>query len=182
MEETYCKKLERLSSAESAEKFDNSSSTHAADFLYVLIANAKENINIVSSKLALYSDEWICKAFARVLDNGVRVKILLDGKTEDINLDNAFLKIAKSHDNCQIKITTTTLNAHIVTRDNKAYGYREGEDQLTAFGSFNQPEEVANANKQLFGDFYNKQPAFITSSPKHRYEASGLSKTTMGRQ
>ncbi len=162
MEETYYKKLERLSAAESAEKVDNSSSAHAVDFLYVLIANAKENINIVSSKLALYTDEWICKAFARVLDSGVQVKILLDGKTEDINRDNAFLKIAKSHKNCQIKITTATLNAHIVTRDNKAYRYCEDKEQPTAFGSFNQPEEVANANKQLFDDFYNQQTDYNT--------------------
>lgn len=160
MSETYYEMLERLSAEKNSDRVNNSSAVHAADFLYVLIANAEKNINIVSKNLHIYTDEWICKAFKRILDNGIKVKILLDGKKEEIDENNEFLEVAKGSKNCQIKITDEKLNAHIVTRDGIAYRYCADTQQHTAFGSFNQPNVVKDADKQLFGVSYGKQQDF----------------------
>lgn len=160
MSETYYEMLERLSAEKNADRVNNSSAVHAADFLYVLIANAEKNINIVSKNLHIYTDEWVCKAFKRILDNGITVKILLDGKKEDIDKDNEFLEIAKNSQNCQIKITDEKLSAHIVTRDGIAYRYCADTQQHTAFGSFNAPTTVKNADEQLFEASYGKQQDF----------------------
>jgi len=160
MNETYYAMLERLSTEESPKRVNNSSAEHAADFLYVLISNAQKNVNIVSEKLLVYTDEWLCKALKRVLDNGVKVKILLDGNKEEIDENNAFLKIAKDSQNCQIKITDKKLGAHVVTRDGVAYRYCTDTAHHTAFGSFNQSQVVQDADNQLFGETYDKRQDF----------------------
>lgn len=158
--ETYYQMLERLSAEKSSSEVENGNAEHAADFLYVLISNAERKINIVSEKLSVYIDEWLCSSFKRVLDNGVKAKILLDGAESDIDETNGFLVIAREHKNCQIKISNKKLNAHIVTRDGVAYRYCTDKAHNKAFGSFNQPNVVQSADKQLFGQSYNKNQDF----------------------
>ena len=158
-EETYYTMLERLSAEKSPSRVNNSSAEHAADFLYVLISNAEKNINIVSQKLSVYADEWLCRSFKRVLDSGVKAKILLDGNKAEIE-NNEFLTIAKDHKNCQIRIADKKLSGHIVTRDGVAYRYCADTSHNTAFGSFNQPEIVQSADSKLFGSSYKKHKDF----------------------
>lgn len=160
MEETYYEMLERLSAEKSPDRVNNSSAEHAADFLYVLIANAEHNINIVSEKLTVYADKWLCRSFERVLDSGVKAKILLDGNKAEIDRNNKFLAIAKNYKNCQVKMADKKLSAHIVTRDGNAYRYCTNLSDNTAFGSFNQPNIVKDADKQLFSGSYDKLKDF----------------------
>lgn len=149
----YIDKLKKLDNQESEELIPNSSEEHAIELIKRLLINAKNNVNIISSKLFLYSDLSIINALITALNNGVRVKLLLDNyENSNVDKNNPFLKICNDHTNCDVKTYNRKLNAHIITRDKKAFRYCEKLGSNTAVASFNHPSVVSNADDKVFSN------------------------------
>ncbi|KAF3982172.1 MAG: hypothetical protein HFP78_03210 [Methylococcales symbiont of Hymedesmia sp. n. MRB-2018] len=159
----YIKKLEALDKDDSVELISNGSEEHAIELIKMLLTNAKKNVNIISSKLSLYSDSSVIEALKIALKNGVVIKLLLDNyKNSDINKENIFLKTCKEHKNCTVKTYSQQLKAHIITRDGKAFRYCEKLGSNTAVASFNYPSAVKNADEKVFGEdgIFSNAPSF----------------------
>jgi hypothetical protein len=64
---------------------------------------------------------------------------------------NKFLNICKNNDFCEVRTYNQQLDAHIITRDGKAFRYCEKLGSNTAVASFNRPNVVENADSKVFG-------------------------------
>ncbi len=148
----YIEKLERLDRENDAELISNGSEEHAIELIKRLLTGAKKNVNIISSKLSLYNDPAVIEGLKTAIDNKISIKLLLDDyENSGINKENSFLQICKKHKNCAVKTYAQQLNAHIITRDGKAFRYCEKLGSNTAVASFNYPIVVRNADDKVFG-------------------------------
>ncbi len=161
--QTYIKKLEKLDDESSSELISNGSEEHAIELIKKLLVNAKKNVNIISSKLSLYNNSSVTDALKIALKNNISIKLLLDDyKNSGVDKRNNFLQICKEYENCSIKTYDQQLNAHIITRDGKAFRYCEKLGSNTAVASFNYPSVVSNADEKVFGEggIFGKAPRF----------------------
>ncbi len=159
----YIEKLKKLDEESSDELISNGSEEHAIELINRLLINAKENVNIISSKLSLYNNQSVIDALKIALKNNVSIKLLLDSYADSgIDKENEFLKICKENAGCSVKTYKQQLNAHIITRDGKAFRYCEKLDSNTAVASFNYPSVVKNADEKVFGDsgIFSSAPSF----------------------
>ncbi|SFV86385.1 hypothetical protein MNB_SUP05-SYMBIONT-4-564 [hydrothermal vent metagenome] len=148
----YIEKLKKLDEKSSEELISNGSEEHAIALINRLLINAKENVNIISSKLSLYNNSLVIGALKTALKNNVSIKLLLDDYADSgIDKGNEFLKICKENTGCNVKTYKQQLNAHIITRDGKAFRYCEKLGSNTAVASFNYPSVVKNADDKVFG-------------------------------
>jgi hypothetical protein len=158
---SYKQTVESADKLQDPESFKNKNEDHAKILLAQIIKNAKESVNIISSTLSLYNDENLVDSLRLAIQKGAKIKILLDGKRDEINTENDFLKLCQSSPNsCEVKISSKKLKAHITTRDGVAHRYCNDFTQHRAIANFNDPELVKMAEEQVFTDYYNKQLAF----------------------
>jgi hypothetical protein len=159
----YIAKLEAFDNESSDKLISNGSKEHAIELIKRLLINAKRNVNIISSKLSLYNNSSIIIALNTALNNNINIKLLLDdyGKS-DVDKENKFLQICKKHKNCDVKTYDQRLDAHIITRDGKAFRYCEKLGSNTAVASFNHPSVVSNADEKVFGvnGIFSNAPSF----------------------
>lgn len=149
----YIEKLKKLDEESSNELISNGSEKHAIELINRLLVNAKENVNIISSKLSLYNNPSVIGALKTALKNNISIKLLLDNyENSGIDKGNEFLKICQENENCAVKTYAQQLDAHIITRDGKAFRYCEKLGSNTAVASFNYPSVVNNADEKVFGD------------------------------
>lgn len=161
--QTYKDKLQQLDDTESDELISNGSKEHAIELIKMLLTNAKKNVNIISSKLSLYNYPSIVAALETALDDNVTIKLLLDDyENSGVDKSNLFLQTCKNCKNCAVKTYNNKLNAHIITRDGKAFRYCESLGSNTAVASFNYPSVVKNADEKVFGEnsIFSKAPNF----------------------
>ncbi len=148
----YIEELKKLDKEGSNELISNSSEERATELITQLLANAKNNVNIVSAKLSLYSNPSVIEALKTALANKVTVNLLLDNYPDSgIDKKNNFLKICQQSKNCIVETMPNQLNAHIITRDGVAFRYSEIDGFGTAVGSFNYPIIAKNADEKVFG-------------------------------
>lgn len=149
----YIEKLKKLDEENSNVLISNGSEEHAIELINRLLINAEENVNIISSKLSLYNNSSVIDALKTALKNNISIKLLLDNYANSgINKENEFLKICEENAYCNVKTYPKQLNAHIITRDGKAFRYCEKLDSNTAVASFNYPSIVKNADNKVFGE------------------------------
>ncbi|OIR25130.1 phospholipase D-like domain-containing protein [Bathymodiolus thermophilus thioautotrophic gill symbiont] len=156
----YKETVELSDSLQDSEPFKNKNEDHAKILLSQIIKKAKVSVNIISSTLSLYDDTEIIDSLRSAIDNGAKIKILLDGEKDKINLHNKFLTLCKESESCEVRITPNKLKAHITTRDGLAHRYCNDFTQHKAIANFNDPHLVEIAETQVFGDYYSQQPAF----------------------
>lgn len=148
----YIEELKKLDKEGSNELISNSSEERATELITQLLANAKNNVNIVSAKLSLYNNPSVIEALKTALANKVTVNLLLDNYPDSgIDKKNNFLKICQQSKNCIVETMPNQLNAHIITRDGVAFRYSEIDGFGTAVGSFNYPIIAKNADEKVFG-------------------------------
>ncbi len=162
--QTYIDNLAKLDNAQSNELVSNGSAEHAVALIIRLLKYAKKNVNIISSKLSLYSNPSVVESLKIALKKDICIKLLLDDyQNSGLDKNNAFLQVCNKHKNCAVKTYSKQLEAHIITRDGKAFRYCEKLGSNTAVASFNYPSVVKNADDNVFGDtdsIFHNAPSF----------------------
>lgn len=150
--EQYELMLTALDLSDSEEVILNGNEDNAQSLFFRLIYGASKTINIISEKLELYNTEKIIGALKDVTQRGVKVQILLDGKTDS---NNDFLSYCINNKLCTIKTTNDELKFHILTRDGVAYRYCPTIGMHNAIASFNGSAIATNADNGIFGASYS---------------------------
>jgi flavoprotein len=106
----------------------------------------------------------IVNALSTALNNGVKVKVLLDDYQGGAIKDNMFLdKCRSNQDDCEVRAYSKPLKVHIITRDSAAFRYCDNPGSNIAVASFNRPDVVENATDKVFGRFFNNQTEYAGS-------------------
>ncbi|WP_139458818.1 phospholipase D-like domain-containing protein [Bathymodiolus thermophilus thioautotrophic gill symbiont] len=160
--QNYKEKLSKLDNDHSNKLISNGSKEHAQALLYQFLDKAKESVNITSKSLSIYNDYTIVDALNTALNNGVKIKVLLDNYQNNKITNNIFLDRCLHSENCTIKTYDKPLKSHIITRDDRAFRYCDNPGSNIAVASFNSPDVVKNATETVFGAFFDKQPEYTT--------------------
>lgn len=131
----------------------NGNVNNAQSLFYYLIEGATKNINIISGKLESYNQTRILDALEYAINSGIKIKVLLDESMEAINLEkekNNFLRYCINSDNCMVKHSSKHFNAHVITRDSKAYRYCKDPTTHSAIASFNGAKIAQHIDEVVF--------------------------------